>query len=224
MAENSKVILEWFQKLQCLIDVEGILSEDIYNMDETGFRIGVGKDQLVITKHQRAHYFGLPVNRESATVVEAIRGNGEVIPPFIILSGSAHMAKWYQTDLPLNTSMAVSPTGYTNDELTMEWIRHFNAQIKHRTIGVKGLLLMDGYGSHHTKEFIQYCDDNSIIPFGLPPHITYILQPLDVCCFQPLKHYHAKALDIIVRDGCSNITKVCSKIFSNQKLYTSSIY
>ena len=69
---------------------------------------------------------------------------------------------------------------------------------------------MDGYGSYYTKEFIQYCDDNGIIPFGLPPHITHILQPLDVCCFQPLKHYYAKALDILVRDGCINITKVCT--------------
>jgi len=119
------------------------------------------------------------------------------------------MGKWYQVeDLPPNASIAVSPTGYTNDELTMEWIRHFDAQTKNRTIGAKRLLLMDGYGSHHTKEFIQYCDDNGIIPFGLPPHITHLLQPLDVCCFQPLKHYHAKALDLIVRDGCFNITKV----------------
>ncbi|KJZ70610.1 hypothetical protein HIM_09998 [Hirsutella minnesotensis 3608] len=26
--------------------------------------------------------------------------------------------------------------------------------------------------------------------------------------FQPLKHYHAEALDLIVRDGCANITKI----------------
>jgi hypothetical protein len=36
----------------------------------------------------------------------------------------------------------------------------------------------------------------------------HLLQPLDVVVFQPLKHYHAEALDLIVRDGCTNITKV----------------
>jgi len=42
------------------------------NIDETGFRIGVGKNQLIITKRKRTHNFSLPENRESATAVEAI--------------------------------------------------------------------------------------------------------------------------------------------------------
>ncbi|KJZ69639.1 hypothetical protein HIM_06024 [Hirsutella minnesotensis 3608] len=42
----------------------------------------------------------------------------------------------------------------------------------------------------------------------MPPNLTHILQPLDVVVFQPLKHYHAKALDVMVRDGLINITKL----------------
>jgi hypothetical protein len=42
----------------------------------------------------------------------------------------------------------------------------------------------------------------------MPPNLTHSLQPLDVAVFQPLKHYQAKALDIIVRDGCTKITKL----------------
>jgi hypothetical protein len=40
------------------------------------------------------------------------------------------------------------------------------------------------------------------------PHLTHLLQPLDVAVFQPLKHYQAKALDTIIRDGCAYITKL----------------
>ena len=200
---------KWFEKLYNIKEEEGIVDDDIYNINKTGFQIGVGKDQLVITKRKRAHYFGIPTNRESCTVIEAIRGNGTVIPPFLILSGSVYMAKWYRVDsLNPRTVITISPTRYTNDVLTMEWIRHFNIYTQACTIGAKRLLIMNGYDSHHTKEFIQYCDENEIIPFELPPYITYILQPLDVCCFQPYKHYHAKALDIVVRDGCTNISKV----------------
>ena len=47
-----------------IIQEEGILPDDIYNMDETDFQIGMGKDQLIITKRKRTHYFGLPENRE----------------------------------------------------------------------------------------------------------------------------------------------------------------
>ena len=67
---------------------------------------------------------------------------------------------------------------------------------------------MDGYGSHCTQEFIQYCDDNNIIPFSFPSHLTHFLQPLNVIVFQPLKYYHAEALDLVVQDGCTNITKI----------------
>jgi hypothetical protein len=73
----------------------GILDQDIWNMDETGFCIGVGRDQLVITKQKRQLYLEVLTNRESATVVEAISGGGCYISAFLILSGVRYMARWY---------------------------------------------------------------------------------------------------------------------------------
>ena len=67
---------------------------------------------------------------------------------------------------------------------------------------------MDNHGSHHSMEFIQFCWNHDIIPFGLPANLTHLLQPLDVVVFQPLKHYHAQALDFLVRDGITQITKL----------------
>ena len=40
-------------------------------MDETGFRIGAGKDQLCVTKRKRAHLFSMPENREAATAIDS---------------------------------------------------------------------------------------------------------------------------------------------------------
>ena len=45
-------------------------------MNETGFHIGVGRDQLVITKQERQLYLGMPTNHESATAMESISGGG----------------------------------------------------------------------------------------------------------------------------------------------------
>ena len=56
------------------------------------------------------------------------------------------MGKWYKVeDLPPKASIAISPTRYTNDELIIAWIRHFNIVIKAQTIGSKRLLLIDRY-------------------------------------------------------------------------------
>ncbi|KAL2125756.1 hypothetical protein VTI74DRAFT_2848 [Chaetomium olivicolor] len=208
-AEDPIRIAQYFQQLQNVVAEEGILPQDIWNMDETGFRIGVGKDQLIVTKRKRAHYFGIPENRESATAIEAISAGGQVAPAFLILAGQCHMAQWYQQpELEDDTAIILSASGYSNDEISLEWLKHFDRHTKKSAIGKSRLLILDGHGSHHTYEFIRYCEANNIIPFGLPPNLTHLLQPLDVVVFQPLKHYHAKALDILVRDGLINITKI----------------
>ncbi|OAQ57289.2 DDE superfamily endonuclease [Pochonia chlamydosporia 170] len=208
-SEDLSRVAEYFQKLSHVYQEEGILSEDIWNMDETGFRIGVGKDQLIVTKRKRAHYFGIPENRESATAIEAISAGGEYIPAFLIVAGQVHMAQWYaQPELNPDTAIRPTPSGYTNDQVGLEWLEHFDKHTAKKRVGKKRLLILDGHGSHHTKEFIAYCDAHDIVPFGLPPNLTHLLQPLDVVVFQPLKHYHAKALDVMVRDGLVNITKI----------------
>ena len=42
----------------------------------------------------------------------------------------------------------------------------------------------------------------------LPPHATHLLQPLDVVCFQPLKHYHRQALDQSLRLGVYDFNRL----------------
>jgi hypothetical protein len=211
-SEDLQRVNSYFNQLQTLLQEEQLQPEDIWNMDETGFRIGVGKDQLIITKRNKAHYFGIPENRESATAIEAISAAGAYIPAFLILAGQRHMARWYKTaELEENTKLIPSETGYSNDEISLFWIQHFQehtAVTRSGKSGKRRLLILDGHGSHHTIEFIQFCDKNNVIPFGLPPNLTHLLQPLDVTVFQPLKHYQAKALDILVRDGVMDIGKL----------------
>lgn len=39
--EDPKLVKSWFPHAQNAIQEDGILAEDIYNMDETGFQMGV---------------------------------------------------------------------------------------------------------------------------------------------------------------------------------------
>ena len=90
-------------------------------MDETSFRIGISRDQLVITKQQRQLYLGIPSNRESATAIETISGEGQFIPAFLILAGVQHMAHWYENpNLDDDMMLAVSGSDYTNDQLSLK--------------------------------------------------------------------------------------------------------
>ncbi|RJE17670.1 Pogo transposable element [Aspergillus sclerotialis] len=64
--EDPKTIYEWFSTVQRIITENGILPEDIYNFNKTGFAIGLISTAKVVT---RAEYYGRravlqPRNRE----------------------------------------------------------------------------------------------------------------------------------------------------------------
>lgn len=96
-------------------------------MDETGFRIGVGKSQLIVIKRKRAHYFAIPENRESATALVAISAVGRFCPPFLVLAGQLHMTQWHeQEEVEPETVISTSLSCYSNEELSLEWLKHFD--------------------------------------------------------------------------------------------------
>src|SRR5436853_2899042 len=51
------------------------------------------------------------------------------------------------------------------------------------------MLILDGYNSHTDYAVKDWCSKHHILLFTFPPHATHLLQPLDVVCFQPFKHY-----------------------------------
>jgi len=135
-----------------------------------------------------------------------VNANGDVLDPMIIIKSSTILEKWID-DLPDQYLIGISDSGYSNDELSFEWIKHFNLQSRRKLRGVWRVLLLDGYGSHHTREFIQYAWENQILLFTLPPHTTHFLQVLDVGCFQSLKWYHGRMLHWASRTGAKEIKK-----------------
>jgi hypothetical protein len=80
-------------------------------------------------------------------------------------------------------------------------LRHFDSQTASRRQSAWRLLIFDSHVSHLSLEFITYCETANIIPFCLPSHSTHLLQPLDIIVFQPMKPYHARAVEDAVRNG-----------------------
>ena len=120
----------------------------------------------------------------------------------LILSGKQTKIKWaLENDLDPRILLSTSESGYSNDELAIKWLVHFEEHSRIGQVGAWRLLIMDGYGSHLTFEFFTFAQEHKIELFRLPPHSTHLTQPLDVGCFQPYKHHHAEAIDEAVRAG-----------------------
>ncbi len=125
----------------------------------------------------------------------------------LILSDKLYQERFF-SDPKDNVLVGVSESGYNNDDLAYDYIHHFNRQSRKYQQGLRRILLCDEYGSHLTREILEFCAQQKIHIFPLPPHTSHILQPLDVILFQPFKHFHAKAVDQATQTGCSKFTKL----------------
>jgi hypothetical protein len=207
--EDPVTIATWFRLVAETREAYGILDEDTYNFDETGFMMGVAATSKVVTSSDTVGRAVVvqPGNREWVTSIECINASGWCLPPFVILSGKLHQAGWYQ-DLPRDWIIALSDNGWTTDELGVEWIKHFDRCTASRTSGAYRLLILDGHSSHATPEFDQYCADNKIVTLCMPPHTSHLLQPLDVGCFSTLKRAYGLEVAELAREGVYHIDKI----------------
>jgi hypothetical protein len=209
--EDPRIIKPWFDMVRHFKAEHGISDDDVYNFDETGFQMGVIGTELVVTgTDKRNHPKTIqPGNREWVTAIAAINALGWAIPPYIIFAGKTHLSAWYEgDDIPEDWPIGLSDNGWTNDELGLEWLKHFDRYTKDRTKGTKRLLILDGHGSHDTAGFHIFCRENNIISLCMPAHSSHLLQPLDVGCFAPLKKAYGNQISELMRNGINHITKL----------------
>jgi hypothetical protein len=156
-SENPVAAKAWFDRLQIIIMQHGIIPEDIYNFDETGYAMGLTATAKVVT---RAEMYGKrqviqPGNREWVTSIECINSTGWALPPCIIFKGRTHIEGWYQDpNLPSDWRIEVSENVWTTDKIGLRWLQNlFIPATNGRTTGRYRLLVLDGHGSHLTPEF-----------------------------------------------------------------------
>ena len=184
--EDPQLIKDWFKRVKETIEKYGIVPEDIYNMDETGFQMGITSTSKVVCglETKQSHAKALqPGNREWVTSIVAVNASGWALPAQIIFAATKHQSLWYH-ELPKDYTISVSKNGWTTDELGVEWLyKVFEPYTASRTTGGYRLLILDGHGSHATAGFDRFCMEKKIIPLYMPPHSSHLLQPLDVSCF-----------------------------------------
>jgi hypothetical protein len=69
------------------------------------------------------------------------------------------------------------------------------------------LFILNGHIIHARAEFDQYCLDHSIIVPCMLPHLSYLLQPLDVGCFSVLKRLYGRLVGQKMSLGVNHIDK-----------------
>jgi hypothetical protein len=203
-ADSYKKYNLYFELLHGKIQEYNVEPRNTYNMDEKGFFVGITtRSKRVFSKaiwHAKLRTAAIQDgNMEWITLLACVCGDGEALPPALIYEGKAGLQLSWVDDVEAGKHevfIANSISGWTNNDIGLAWLE----QVFERCTAQKArrqwrLLIVDGHGSHLTREFIDYCDAKKILLAIFPPHSTHTLQPLDVVMFSPLSKYYSQELD-----------------------------
>ena len=146
-AMNAKSISEFFNRFNTICTTDEIAKEDIWNMDETGLRVGVGRGQWIIvpTNQVDSRFKNLIWSlgdTEHISVIEAISAGCTVIAPLIIIKGVIIQTRWFHDLKEDDIAIGVSDSGYSNDIISFQWFQHFNRLSKCTQQGIYRLLIL----------------------------------------------------------------------------------
>lgn len=138
-------------------------------------------------------------SREFCSILETVSATGAVLPPFIVWQGKTHRESYYKEGgVEYEATFAVSPSGYMDDELGLEYIKkHFEPYTRTGSDNAETparCLIVDGHSSHIAWKVVKHALDHNIHMICLPSKSTHLLQPLDVGCFGVLQTTYEKNL------------------------------
>ena len=152
------------------------------------------KGKVVVSKGSRSAHCVEKGSKEHITVNYSVSAALTALPPMVIYKQSFPSSPYKAEGIP-GALYAKSTNGYMDEELFFNWFsRLFVPRTNH--LG-KRILFIDGHGSHISVRIIDFARANNVTLFCLPPHTTYLLQPLDVAVFSPLKKHFSNITDFI---------------------------
>lgn len=199
LAQDEKIFQAYFDLFWLTKHTYNIDWSDIYNMDEKGVMMGViAKMKVIVSREKRFKgkpYVTQPGNRDWTSLIECVSMDGRLLKLWVIFKGKHHKREWFEALPPSGGNIAMSPNGWTDNELGLEWFeRCFIPETEKTRKGKYRMLLFDGHASHISTPVIKLCIQHNIKLLGLPSHTTHLLQPLDVGLFAPLSIYYKNAI------------------------------
>ena len=108
-----------------VIEEYDVSSENMYNMDESGFSIGeVEASKCIINADIRQKFQkAKPGHQEWVTSVECICADGTAIPPLIIFKGESLSRTWIPANTDKSWCFSHNSKSWTSNLHGLEWLQ-----------------------------------------------------------------------------------------------------
>ncbi|XP_052744306.1 uncharacterized protein LOC128199326 [Bicyclus anynana] len=130
------------------------------------------------------------------------------------------MTPTLEKDGPTGAIYKCSDNGWINEELFLQWLKHFTHFTK-PSAEEPILLVLDNHASHISLSIYEYCKENHVHMLSLPPHTSHRMQPLDVSFFGPFKAAYRRECDLFIKSQLLqkvtpyDVASLVKKAFSN---------
>jgi hypothetical protein len=194
----------YFQLLHGKMREYNVEPHNTYNMDEKGFAIGITKraKRMFSKAVWEAKLCTAAIqdgSREWITLIACVCGDGSSLPPALVYDGKSGVQSSWVDDIVAgkhDVFIGNSPSGWSNNNIGLAWLEQvFERHTVPKTTRRWRLLIVDGYGSHLSRDFMDYCDTKKILLAVFSPQSTHTLQPLDVVLFSPLSYNYTHKLN-----------------------------
>lgn len=183
----------WFRELNNFLNdhnYQGIFDDPsrVFNGDESGFSMCPKTGKVLAPRGWKNLYqIKTGQEKENITVLIVFNASGSVCPPLVIFP-YLRPPRQLVDAMPENWVLGRSDSGWMKSDVFYEYIANdFNKWLLANNIRKPVILFIDGHRSHMTMAVSEFCEQNGIILYGLPPNTTHILQPADVSVFKPMK-------------------------------------
>lgn len=126
------------------------------------------------------------------TLIAGISAIGNHVPPMLIFP-RVHFKEHMMNGAPPGSIGAANPSGWSNEEKFIQYMRHFISHVKPSKDNPV-LLVFDNHESHMSIPVIDLAKSNGVVLLTFPPHTSHKLQPLDRTVFGPYKTYYNQAV------------------------------
>lgn len=188
---SPEIIKDFFGRLVKIS--EGVPPENILNYDETNLQNNPGAKAAIFRKGVKYAEQVKDHGKEAVTVMFCGSASGVILPPYVIYKAK-YMYDVWMLNGPAGAVYAVSPSGWIDQVLFIDWFKKICLPYL-KTLPGKKILIGDNLHSHFSDEVLRLCGRYNVEFICLPVNSTHKLQPLDVGFFGPMKRAWRKLLN-----------------------------
>ncbi len=154
-AHNEKLLKNHFDAYDEMIKQYDIMKKNTWNFNEIEYRMNIARSDWIITVDSvRRIYMSNSDNREFCIIIECINDTDKDISSMLILQKINLLFSHFNNDIDDEMIFTTLNTDYSNDWISLQWIKHFDHYSQWYQRDAWRLLVMNDYESHHTHEFL----------------------------------------------------------------------